>query len=467
MTVEKTPVVPAVRSSIEEGQTVSLAEDVWMSLSPVVGTVLEFHLATSSLVTSGDDAWAALLIDGAEEDGLKGWKIQGRFLGTEASALEAEIARYVRGPGLHLCSTTPCVYGDAEGLLHVTSIRWWQPANFVAGYLNREGKRLLKELEDAARRPPEEPGPTGPGGRGRAPRGTPKGTAKATAAKPKRTPKRKATPSKTRSARDPVIEVGSEGESEEQDREEDLEGGAVDRRTLREMLRRTRLRMQGGAGLTGPRQEEEEDSSGGAGRRRSRRAVEEKQLVAGAGLNPRRPTQLQLADQEVSRDGGMHGSLKKMAKSKDLNNQLLAVAAQRRGSGKERRKEKKGDKNVKKAIQLLSRRERKKKKKKRKKKKKERGRRIKREYGSDDSGGSSGGESSSSSDSEDSKTKSSDSDLDFEPPLRKKALTSPGSVMEMLIKHAQDQLDRGAILEGENQGPGVTTGIKVSTYTLP
>ena len=36
--------------------------------------------------------------------------------------------------------------------------------------------------------------------------------------------------------------------------------------------------------------------------------------------------------------------------------------------------------------------------------------------------------------------------------------------MQMLVKHAQEQLDRGALLESEGAGPGVTSGIKISTY---
>ena len=133
----------------------SIAEDAWTSIVPEVGSVLEFHLDTSSLVTNGDDSWAALLIDVVEVDGFEGWKIKGRFLGTESSALEGEVAKYLEGPGLHICSTSPCVAGGVEERLCVTSIRWWRPSNFVAGYLNREGQRLLKELEDAEEKGPE------------------------------------------------------------------------------------------------------------------------------------------------------------------------------------------------------------------------------------------------------------------------------------------------------------------------
>jgi hypothetical protein len=36
--------------------------------------------------------------------------------------------------------------------------------------------------------------------------------------------------------------------------------------------------------------------------------------------------------------------------------------------------------------------------------------------------------------------------------------------MEMLIKHAQDQLARGSLLEAEGARPGLTSGVKVGTY---
>ena len=57
-----------------------------------------------------------------------------------------------------------------------------------------------------------------------------------------------------------------------------------------------------------------------------------------------------------------------------------------------------------------------------------------------------------------------DSELSFEAPLRRKALREPGSVMDMLVKNAQDQLDRGALLENEGSTPGITSGIKISTF---
>ncbi len=58
----------------------------------------------------------------------------------------------------------------------------------------------------------------------------------------------------------------------------------------------------------------------------------------------------------------------------------------------------------------------------------------------------------------------SDSELSFEPPLRKKALTAPGSVLTDLIKHAQEQMDKGALMDHEGQPASLTSGVKLSTY---
>lgn len=81
----------------------------------------------------------------------------------------------------------------------------------------------------------------------------------------------------------------------------------------------------------------------------------------------------------------------------------------------------------------------------------------------------SGGTSSSSSSSRGRRRRrkddsSEDSDLSFEAPLRKKAAREPGSVMEMLIRHAQQQLDQGALLEDGGAAAGLTSGIKLSTF---
>ena len=75
----------------------------------------------------------------------------------------------------------------------------------------------------------------------------------------------------------------------------------------------------------------------------------------------------------------------------------------------------------------------------------------------DSSGGSGSGDRSSSSyrDSSEADDKSeTESEMSFEGPFWKRAMRDPGSVMTMLVRHAQEQLDRGALLEA----------VKISTY---
>ena len=48
--------------------------------------------------------------------------------------------------------------------------------------------------------------------------------------------------------------------------------------------------------------------------------------------------------------------------------------------------------------------------------------------------------------------------------LEKKASKDPGSVLAMLVRHAQEQLDKGALMEEEGGRSSVVTGIKIATY---
>ena len=169
---------------------------------------------------------------------------------------------------------------------------------------------------------------------------------------------------------------------------------------------------------------------------------------------------------------------KDLGKKNDSTSLLLAQAVQSsERDAKRARDKKKSEKKdpLKRLARLLTGDS---KKKRRNRKKKRRSRREIREPsagrgypvkpdpdGSDDpeesdysSSSSSGGAHKSLDDSEEG------SELSYEPPLRRRATRSPGSVMEMLIKHAQDQLDRGSLLEAEGARPGLTSGVKVGTY---
>ena len=72
----------------------------------------------------------------------------------------------------------------------------------------------------------------------------------------------------------------------------------------------------------------------------------------------------------------------------------------------------------------------------------------------------------SASSSEDSSEDSSESDSkDFEAPLRKRAKTSPGSVLRLLVKRAQTALDQSALVDMDPlNNSAITTGVKLVTY---
>jgi hypothetical protein len=138
------------------------------------------------------------------------------------------------------------------------------------------------------------------------------------------------------------------------------------------------------------------------------------------------------------------------------------------GDRKKKRREREKGSPLKKLVALL---EGKKKKKKKKKKREERRRQRALQHplkpDPDGSGGSGSSSYGSDSDSERSgRRRQSDehSELSYEPPLRRKAQREPGSVLEMLIRLAQEQLDRGALLETEGAAPSMTSGVKISTY---
>lgn len=66
---------------------------------------------------------------------------------------------------------------------------------------------------------------------------------------------------------------------------------------------------------------------------------------------------------------------------------------------------------------------------------------------------------------EESSYRESDSELSLEAPLRKKSVKSPGSVMQMLVRHAQQQLDRGSLTEDPGQREeALVGGVKIATY---
>ena len=144
-------------------------------------------------------------------------------------------------------------------------------------------------------------------------------------------------------------------------------------------------------------------------------------------------------------------------------NSASAALVARRKKRKKKRDKKDSPKRM---VDLLSA--------KKKKKKEKRGRkdgqwsssRIKPDPddpGDSESSGS-GSESSSSRSDGDEGRSDAGSDLSCEAPLQKQAAKEPGSVMRVVVKRAQEQLDRGSLLDTDGTAGSLTSGIKISTY---
>lgn len=217
----------------------------------------------------------------------------------------------------------------------------------------------------------------------------------------------------------------------------------IDRASLKELLQSAKDRMVGGGALRGKGLGE-----GGSNGGRAAECI----MVAGTNFNPRRATPLALT-QEAAREDTTLSSRKKR-RSGGTTSLLLAQAEKQEDLRRKKDKGGKKDKLGQKLLSLLGGKKRKNKKDRKKRRKKDKGG-VKKEPGDPSSDGSSGEESEEAS--------KSDSDLSYEPPLRRKALESPGSVLEMLIRLAQEQLDKGALMDAEGS-VGVTSGVKITTY---
>ena len=154
-----------------------------------------------------------------------------------------------------------------------------------------------------------------------------------------------------------------------------------------------------------------------------------------------------VAGPEVTSGSGTTQLVKRLSSKNDPASALLAQAVQATSqeakARRDKRKAKEKDSPLHQLVELLKGKGGSKK----KKKKKDRHRRllheeVKADPDPPDGSGSSGSSSSSSPAAGRKRGKSdSDSELSFEPPLRKRAMREPGSVMEMLVKHAQQQMD--------------------------
>lgn len=171
-------------------------------------------------------------------------------------------------------------------------------------------------------------------------------------------------------------------------------------------------------------------------------------------MTPGKATPLPLMDQVDTRGRDASGLVRNLVRKKDAKSQLLAQAVQQSQARRDKKKKKGRTQGLVNAIKRVvggSRRQKKDPKASQRKRS-----RIKLEPDPSDDPDEDG-ESSSYHESE--------SELSYEPPLRRKAAKSPGSVMQMLIRHANEQMDRGSLTEESlRQDESVVGGVKISTY---
>jgi len=439
---------------VEEGEEVSIGDVAWVLLTVPVGCILEVCLAGCS-VGMGTEEWFAILVREVDLDDESGLLVGGDVLGCENTTYLPELVGTLSMGFIHLCKGDPCEK-ESERVVHATKVRLWRLRNFNATYLSRQGKAIVKNALNAES--------------GIAP---PKAPAKAPAgAAPKRRAKSKARAPQALGSQG--IRVGA-GECIDLEADGDPSAGeygsadASQRAHLRSILQETRQRIAGGGGPR-PRQPAE-GLAGGAGLGPTGSAVAERRLVAGTALNPGVLTPLPIGPSVDTSDDEVRRLKKRLNAKGDASSVLLAQAvqtSQRKNKEKKDKKEGSTDRTIRKLAELLGG------KKKKKKKRKDRGSGGHRGETSgikpDPEGGDGSGPSSSSSSSSGSRRRrskddsSEDSELSYEAPLRKKAAKEPGSVMEMLVRHAQQQLDQGALLEEGGAAAGLTSGIKISTF---
>ena len=440
---------------VEEGAEITIVLPEWGRLSLIAGGIMEVALHGSSLGV-GTEEWFAMSIDSVKGTAATGFCVAGTLMGCGAENLMGEVASILEDGAVHLCPMDPC--GETLHAIHATRIRLWKPSSFDAAYLSGEGQRLLKRLQETERKEAAAlSGPTQPRKRPAASRG---GTAPAR--------RRKRAPEDTETGAIPV----TSGEEEEGDTEDvDDPSAGASRAGLRELLKKTKERILGGnrpVRKTGA----EEDVSGGRPPGRTRPAAGRSGPVSGTALKPGKTTPFGLMPLEDTNEDGTPLLKKKRRSSAGAATSLLAQAVQASAADAQARKEKKRAKDkenpIKQLVALLKGKSKKKKSKKDGKSRKTRQRAkaltaLKPDPGDPDpdDSSSSTGETSSGEEGERSEA---ESDLSFEPPLRKKALRDPGSVMEMLVRHAQQQLDRGSLMDTEAEGGALTSGVKIATY---
>ena len=239
--------------------------------------------------------------------------------------------------------------------------------------------------------------------------------------------------------------------------------------------------------LRGPTMTEEVGTAEGAEAPSSAEEVESSParegLTTGTSLKPsgvagavKKMKEKQDGSKKKSKDSELALVASKGSTSKGYQGQLVGQAlAVSQTKAEERKRSTSSSSKLSLALAKILTREvsKKKGKKKGKKEKKKKGRKRRRKGDdSEDDGGdsspsspSSSGEIGSSVGDSNKSEASASSEEELEAPLRKKSKKNPGSVLELLVAHAREQLDQSASVGTGREGDHyLTSGIKVMTY---
>lgn len=472
----------------EDGQEFHIGEPVgWAALALRPGMIIEVKLE-EDVALGNEDLWAGFLVVESSIE-FTGLSVLAKSLvctdGNIAKALSSWFNR--RAGYLHVCAAEGCQEDDYQ--MHVRRLRVFSVDAFKRPYMTPASvKQLRKWLEEINlavdnEGPGEEAAEEEPPGEAGKPAGP----------RPRRGALRVPQPGKQKE--------GEEGTA----------GGdalrAADRARLRERLEKARDRMVGAAGLKGaggtaghpidldrvvdvsssPGYSPSEATEVKTEKPRRRKAEEGERAtqahhgalaIMGAGIRPAALVAAPTSKSKSKKVKKRRRAEKKGAEevttastTGNLQKQLLARAAETAQERRDRRQDRKGSKDPGRQLATILTKVMGKKKKKESRKKRRRKR--KRREGGDPGGGSSGssGDSATSSSgkdygdgSEEEDSSSSDSGK-MEPPLKKKAMKRPGSVMRMLVEHAKEKLDQSSkVTIAHRDGDDPTQGVRLTSY---
>ena len=438
---------------------ISIGDPGWADFGPARGQVIEVFLAETDIDPSVV-AWAPFLIVQVSmmpDDG--GLILECKSLGGLDAEVDASLSSaFNRKRGtIHLCPVSPCEYQLSEHY-HVTRVKWWRggPATFPGGSPSaRRQPWLSRSVEGGA---PRREG--------------------ILEAAPKPASSRKREQAK---AGQEAVPKGLKEKKKKPLAEEVIDEGK--REALTKKLKELKAPLRGPTGTTVDGPPEDRDSPNSPQEVDSSPALDE--LMTGASLVPSgvpgallKMKKRQKAAGSKEQDALVEAS--KGSTSRGYQQQLVgrALAVSKTVAGEKRKSSSSSGKLGAALAKILTRQVKKGKSKKKKKEKKERKskkkRRKKGPKGSDDGGGdgdsspspsSSGVTDSCDEFSNDQSSSSKSSDDELEAPLKKKSKKNPGSVLELLVSHAREQLDQSASVGvGKDEGHYLTSGIKVMTY---